>query len=379
MAPTRSCALALLFLAGISLTLAATVPTPVITNVVPGNQRVTIYFNRIPDQSPPLQQMAVNCLDTRITVDPKNVDQQIAIDSSATSVLVTGLANNIYYTCTLRARAWQANTLLAPVSQSNVSAASTAFMPTGTTAPVGLSVQPGDSDNSVVLTWSSPTYSLSPITYYIVACVPNATDSTATAPASRVIPVTAGVMNATVTGLTANTLYTCGVQSRGQSSASASAQSNVVTGTSSSPAITGSVVRADSVTLSFAAPTNANAGPVAHYKAACVPSSSVLAYSGDSNSDANGNLPANSTSATISDLAPGEYSCRVTAVFESGEEHTGSTDIVIKGAPVVASPSPTVDSASVSPSPAPRSSAAKLSGYGATFALAMLSALLLTL
>ena len=137
-------------------------------------------------------------------------------------------------------------------------------------------------------------------------------------------------MNATVTGLTANTLYTCGVQSRGQSSASASAQSNVVTGTSStlmlrdlagvhawitclallhrnkkrllspgsptasqslaagSPAITGSVVRADSVTLSFAAPTNANAGPVAHYKAACVPSSSVLAYSGDSNSDANG-------------------------------------------------------------------------------------------
>lgn len=40
-------------------------------------------------------------------------------------------------------------------------------------------------------------------------------------------------MNATVTGLTANTLYTCGVQSRGQSSASASAQSNVVTGTSS--------------------------------------------------------------------------------------------------------------------------------------------------
>ena len=58
--------------------------------------------------------------------------EQIAIDSSATSVLVTGLANNIYYTCTLRARAWQANTLLAPVSQSNVSAASTAFMPTGT-------------------------------------------------------------------------------------------------------------------------------------------------------------------------------------------------------------------------------------------------------
>lgn len=57
--------------------------------------------------------------------------EQIAIDSSATSVLVTGLANNIYYTCTLRARAWQANTLLAPVSQSNVSAASTAFMPTG--------------------------------------------------------------------------------------------------------------------------------------------------------------------------------------------------------------------------------------------------------
>ena len=75
MAPPRSCALALLFLAGISLTLAATIPTPVITNVVPGNQRVTIYFNRIPDQSPPLQQMAVNCLDTRITVDPKNVDR----------------------------------------------------------------------------------------------------------------------------------------------------------------------------------------------------------------------------------------------------------------------------------------------------------------
>ena len=46
-------------------------------------------------------------------------------------------------------------------------------------------MQPGDSASSVVLTWSSPTYSLSPITYYIVACVPNATDSTATAPASR--------------------------------------------------------------------------------------------------------------------------------------------------------------------------------------------------
>ena len=48
-------------------------------------------------------------------------------------------------------------------------------------------MQPGDSDSSVVLTWSSPTYSLSPITYYIVACVPNATESTATAPASRAL------------------------------------------------------------------------------------------------------------------------------------------------------------------------------------------------
>ena len=38
-----------------------------------------------------------------------------------------------------------------------------------------------------------------------------------------VIPVAAGVMNATVTGLTANTMYTCGVQSRGQSSAAAAA------------------------------------------------------------------------------------------------------------------------------------------------------------
>lgn len=56
------------------------------------------------------------------------------------------------------------------------------------------------------------------------------------------------------------------------------------------PIITGTVVRATSVTLSFSAPTNTYAGTLEGYSASCVPKTAVEAASGNSGDDANGTL-----------------------------------------------------------------------------------------
>ncbi|KAL6775886.1 hypothetical protein ACKKBG_A18920 [Auxenochlorella protothecoides x Auxenochlorella symbiontica] len=249
MPPRGRCFLVTLLVLATALGARASIAAPVITNVEPGNQQVTLSYQRIPTSVPPVRQMSIACTDTRITPDPQNAEQQVSVLPNATSVTITGLTNGIYYTCTLKARAWTSNSLFAPVTQSPTSESSPAFMPTASAkappktspslpprslpAPINIDLEPGQDGTSITVRFDPPKDGAAAISYYVVACAPTAANSGAVSPASRVVPASNATLASEVKGLTTAVEYKCGVQARSSTSSSSTASASVVTGTTS--------------------------------------------------------------------------------------------------------------------------------------------------
>ncbi|KFM23305.1 hypothetical protein F751_1001 [Auxenochlorella protothecoides] len=387
MPPRGRCFLVTLLVLATALGARASIAAPVITNVEPGNQQVTLSYQRIPTSVPPVRQMSIACTDTRITPDPQNAEQQVSVLPNATSVTITGLTNGIYYTCTLKARAWTSNSLFAPVTQSPTSESSPAFMPTA--APINIDLEPGQDGTSITVRFDPPKDGAAAISYYVVACAPTAANSGAVSPASRVVPASNATLASEVKGLTTAVEYKCGVQARSSTSSSSTASASVVTGTTNTPRITGTRVSGNTVTLTFTAPTNPNLGPVASYALSCLPEGSVSAMSGPADSTAN-ELSGSVGSASVSGLTPGKYICTLTATMSNSKKYSASTSVTVPSlASATPAPAPTecptVSAASTSPSPvapaaeSPASGAYGVTGAVATLVMAGFSALLLIL
>lgn len=76
MPPRGRCFLVTLLVLATALGARASIAAPVITNVEPGNQQVTLTYKRIPTSVPPVRQMSIACTDTRITPDPQNAERE---------------------------------------------------------------------------------------------------------------------------------------------------------------------------------------------------------------------------------------------------------------------------------------------------------------
>ncbi|KAL6775885.1 hypothetical protein ACKKBG_A18920 [Auxenochlorella protothecoides x Auxenochlorella symbiontica] len=369
MPPRGRCFLVTLLVLATALGARASIAAPVITNVEPGNQQVTLSYQRIPTSVPPVRQMSIACTDTRITPDPQNAEQQVSVLPNATSVTITGLTNGIYYTCTLKARAWTSNSLFAPVTQSPTSESSPAFMPTASAkappktspslpprslpAPINIDLEPGQDGTSITVRFDPPKDGAAAISYYVVACAPTAANSGAVSPASRVVPASNATLASEVKGLTTAVEYKCGVQARSSTSSSSTASASVVTGTTNTPRITGTRVSGNTVTLTFTAPTNPNLGPVASYALSCLPEGSVSAMSGPADSTAN-ELSGSVGSASVSGLTPGKYICTLTATMSNSKKYSASTSVTVPSlASATPAPAPTEWLVSPSPSAAP--------------------------